>query len=87
MWRFRHPRHRIHAGQSLRFLLMAPAVIHWRMEGQEDRRVCVTEDWGLGHVASLATAGMQPGDRLAFTLDLPGHDVSDGREFYVEVVA
>lgn len=86
LWRFSHPRHRIRAGQDLRFLLDAPAVIRWGVNGWQNVRDRQTEDWELGHVAALPTAAMKPGETVQFTFRWFDSGQWEGRDFSAAIV-
>jgi glucoamylase len=86
LWRFRHPRHRLHAGQELRLLLEAPARIRWGTNGWQNMQDCTTEDWDLGHFARLATTDMKPGETLQFTFYWPDAGHWEGNDFSIQVV-
>ena len=87
LWRFRHPRRRLRAGQELCVLTEVPARIHWGVNGWRNPGDCATEDWGLGHVARLPTGGLKPGDSVQFTFYWPEAGRWEGRDFSVAVVA
>ncbi len=86
LWRVRHPRHRLRAGQELRFLLEAPALIHWGVNGWHNAQDSATEDWALGHVTRLATASMKPGETLQFTFYWTEAGHWEGRDFSIDII-
>ena len=67
IWRFRQRPRSLRAGQELRFLLRAPAAVHWGIDDWQRVQETETEDWGLGHFARLNTQGLRPGTRINFT--------------------
>ncbi|HVC01871.1 MAG TPA: glycoside hydrolase family 15 protein [Steroidobacteraceae bacterium] len=81
LWRFRHPRRRLRAGQQLVFLIQAPARIRWGTNGWQEPQDCATEDWGLGHVARLPTDKLTAGDSIEFTFYWPDAGHWEGRDF------
>jgi glucoamylase len=85
LWRFRHPRHRIAAGQELRFLLETPAIIRWGANGWLNAQDSTTEDCGLGHLVHLPTTSMKPGETLQFTFYWPDADRWEGQDFSIHV--
>ncbi len=86
LWRFRHPRYDLPAGQQMCFLLEAPARIRWGVNGWRDPADQATEDWELGHVAVLPTDQLKSGGSVQFTFYWPGADRWEGRDFSVTVV-
>jgi glucoamylase len=61
-WTRRTPVGWIRAGQRLRFVLDAPAVIHWGLDGWQDPRDTGTVPGLLGlHLADLPTERLEPG--------------------------
>lgn len=73
------------AGLELRLLLPEPAIVHWGRNGWHDKSDTASEDWGLGHVARLQTAGFAPGDSVDFTFYWPSRDAWQGKDFSVAV--
>ena len=68
-WRLNHKCRRLAAGKVLRLELRTPAMAHWSGDGWRSTRDTPTRPTGFGmHVADLATAELQPGDAVVFTL-------------------
>jgi glucoamylase len=72
-------------GQELRLMLPEPARVRWGSAGWRAPVDVVTEDWGFGHVARLATAALGVGTRVDFTFYWPARDVWQGENFAVDV--
>ncbi|MHB1479868.1 MAG: glycoside hydrolase family 15 protein, partial [Acidithiobacillus ferrooxidans] len=53
IWRLRQRPRQLPAGQDLRVLLRAPFTVHWGSNGWQAIQDTESEDWGLGHVATL----------------------------------
>lgn len=86
VWRLRHPRHQVAVGQEIRFLLRQPATIRWSLNDWQGAQQLSTDDWELGYVASIATAGMAVGDALLFTFHWHDPDRWDGQDYRIELV-
>jgi glucoamylase len=72
LWRFDHQPDSFPAGRHLRIELLAPAVVHFSLDGWRTTQDMKTHDTGLGfHVIDLPTAKMSAGDRLIFTFQWP----------------
>lgn len=69
LWRTNHRIRSIPVGSTLRVELLAPAVVHWSMDGWITTVDSPTHDTGIGmHIVDLDTSGLPPGDELSFTL-------------------
>ncbi|MEJ2714930.1 MAG: hypothetical protein P8014_17450, partial [Acidihalobacter sp.] len=86
LWRFRQRPRRLRAGQELRLLLRAPAMVHWGVNGWQNVRDTQTEDWMLGHLARVPTRDLAAGTRIDFTLRWRADDRWQGENFSIEVV-
>jgi glucoamylase len=87
LWRFRHPRRHLRAGQALCVLTEVPTRIRWGVNGWRDPADRDSEDWGLSHVVRLPTSGLKPGDSVQFTFYWPDAGRWEGRDFSVDVIA
>ena len=74
------------AGKELRLMLPIAARVHWGRNGWQGIADLLTEDWGLGHIASLATVDMRPGESIEFTLYWPDTEQWQGEDFQVTIV-
>ena len=74
IWSEQAPATRIRAGESLIFMLRAPAIVHFGFNGWQDIAEQPTAPNSLGvHVLRLETATMTAGEKLDFTFRyLPG---------------
>lgn len=87
VWRFRQQVSALRAGQTLRVLLASPFVLHWGVNGWRSVQDMPSEDWGFGHVAILPCQGLQPGERIQFTVRWLAEDRWQGEDFEVVIVA
>jgi len=68
IWRFNHKCREMPAGRILRFELLAPATVHWGLNGWHDIQDASTVDTGLGvHVCDLPVQGLPPDTAIDFT--------------------
>lgn len=68
IWRFNHKCHTIPASKSLRLEVLAPAVVHWSVDGWLTVHDVETQDTGLGvHYADLPTEKLPSGRKIEFT--------------------
>jgi glucoamylase len=87
-WRFGEPIRTMTAGKTLRLETLAPAEVHWGIDGWREVRDQPTRDTGLGvHVADLPTAGLPDGALVDFTFRWPAAGRWEGRDFRVEVAS
>ena len=67
-WRFNHKCRAIAPGKTLRVEVLAPAIVHWSVDGWRTVRDTATRDTGLGvHCADLPTADLPSGGMADFT--------------------
>ena len=85
LWRFRNRPQSLPEGRELRFFLDQPATLHWSVDGWQSAEDTATEDWGLGHVATLPTTGLKPGDTITFTFHWRDSGQRQGEEFQLQV--
>lgn len=86
LWQPRQRVSQLFAGQQLRILLPEPGLIHWSSTAWTSKTDQRTEDWGLGHVASLPAAQFPAGTRIYFTIYWPLRDAWHGEDFQIAVV-
>jgi glucoamylase len=85
LWRFRNRPQSLPEGRELRFFLDRAATVHWSVDGWQNTRNTASEDWELGHVASLPTSGLKPGDTIAFTFHWQDNGQWQGEDFQLQV--
>ncbi len=74
------------AGRALRIDLPHAAVVHWTIDGWGRTTDSPTRDTGLGlHVLDIASDGLHPGARIAFTWQWAGNGEWVGRDYAVDV--
>ena len=72
LWRFNHQPNSFPAGRRLRVEVLAPAIVHFSMDGWITVQDAQTHDTGIGvHVVDLPTSKLNAGDRLSFTFRWP----------------
>jgi glucoamylase len=85
-WRFNHKIRRLPAGRTLRLETLAPALVHWSVDGWRTVRDLPTRATGLGvHVADLPTEALAAGSGVTFTFHWPEVGRWEGADFAVEV--
>jgi glucoamylase len=71
-WRFNNKVRAMPAGKALRIETLAPAVVHWSVDGWGTTHDETTRDTTLGmHVVDLATTHLGPGARIDLTFYWP----------------
>ena len=84
IWRFNNKVRAMPPGRTLRIETLAPAVVHWSVDGWRTVQDVPTRDTTLGvHVADLETLGLSIGDRVDFTFYWPEADRWEGADFVV----
>jgi glucoamylase len=87
LWSSNHKCQTIAAGQTLRLQALAPAVVHWSLDGWQTIRDTQTRDTGLGiNVADLPTESLAAGAQVVFTFYWPESDRWEGTNYEVRVV-
>jgi glucoamylase len=87
IWSSNHKCQTVAAGQTLRLQALAPAVVHWSLDGWQTSRDTQTRDTGLGvYIADLPTESLAAGAQVAFTFCWPQSDRWEGTNFVVQVV-
>ena len=86
VWRFNHKIRSMPAGKLLRFETLAPAVIHYSVDGWKTAQDAKSRDVGLGiHVADLATQSLVDGQHIQFTFYWPDAEDWEGTDFVVRI--
>jgi glucoamylase len=86
IWRFNHKCRAIPTGHMLRLEVLAPAMVHWSMDGWHTVRDDETRDTGLGvYGVDLPTQAAGDGTRIDFALYWPQAGRWEGADFYVVV--
>jgi glucoamylase len=86
IWRFNHKVRTMPAGKTLRIEAIAPARIHWSIDGWKTLRDCETIDSGLGiQYADLPTAALATGSTITFTFFWSEVEKWEGTDFEVVV--
>jgi glucoamylase len=84
VWRFNHKVRVMSPGRALRVETLAPAIVHWSVDGWSTARDTATRDTMLGvHVADLDTRHLHQGDRVHLTFYWPKVDRWEGTDFFV----
>ena len=85
-WRFNNKIRVMPAGQMLRIETLAPAVVHWSVNGWRDVHDTATRDTTLGiQLVDLATSRLRNGDGVDFTFYWPAADRWEGVDFVIRV--
>ena len=88
MWAARFPLATIAAGQALTICLLAPAQVHFGIDGWQRAADVTAADSGLGvYLAQLPSAGLKAGQRIEFTFHWSDNSSWEGRDYEVRVVA
>ena len=67
-WRFNNKTRSMPPGKKLRLMLLAPALVHWSVDGWRTEQDISTRDTGLGvYCADLPAEGLHPGREIVFT--------------------
>ena len=84
IWRFNNKVRAMPPGRILRVETLAPAVVHWSVDGWRTVHDTPTRDTTLGvHVADLQTLDLRIGDRVDLTFYWPEADRWEGTDFVV----
>ena len=85
-WRFNNRCRTMPQGKGLRFVLTAPALVHWSFDNWRTQQDISTRDTGLGtYVADLGTERLSVGSEIVFTLYWPQEERWEGTNFSVVV--
>ena len=83
-WRFNNKVRAMPPGRTLRVETLAPALVHWSVDGWRVVHDIRTRDTTLGvHVVDLETQGLRIGDRVDLTFYWPEADRWEGTDFVV----
>jgi glucoamylase len=86
VWRFNHKIRDMAPGRTLRVETLAPATVHWSVDGWRASGDAATRDSGLGvHLADLPTAALSPGAEVLFTFHWRDAGRWEGTDFSVRV--
>jgi glucoamylase len=86
IWRFNNKVRSMPPGRTLRIETLAPAVVHWSVDGWRTAHDLPTRDTTIGvHVADLETINQLSGDRVDFTFYWSEADRWEGADFAVYV--
>jgi len=87
-WRFNQKCRAMPSGLTLRIETLAPAVVHWGIDGWGQPKDTNTRNTGLGtHVADLPTTCLPIGTQIFFTFYWPEADRWERQDFAVTVSA
>ena len=87
-WRFNNKCRTIPRGKSLRIALMAPAMVHWSMDGWQTAQDSTTRDSGIGiHFVDLPTSRLDTGHSAVFTILWMQPQHWEGTDFTVTIEA
>jgi glucoamylase len=86
IWGPRYRPRRLRAGKQLTIALIAPALVHWGINGWNEVRDDHTRDTGLGvHIVDLPLAELNAGEKIQFTFYWLQHKTWEGQDYEVEV--
>jgi glucoamylase len=84
VWRFNHKVRTMPPGRALRIETLAPAVVHWSVDGWSTVHDISTRDTTLGvHLVDLDTVHLGPGGRVDLTFYWPEAGRWEGTDFLV----
>lgn len=85
-WRFNNKARTVPRNKTLRIVLLAPAAVHWSIDGWKSSQDTRTRDTGLGiHLLDLPTASLPAGGQAAFTFFWENDRRWEGENFAVTV--
>ena len=85
-WRFNQKLREMPPGKTLRIEVLAPAVVHWSLDGWQTVHDTATRDTGLGmYVVDLPTGPLSQGGLVQFTFHWQDDDRWEGVDFTVRV--
>ncbi len=85
-WRFNNRIRSILEGKKLRVEALAPAKIHWSLDGWQTAHVCETLDSSLGtYYADLPTVSLKAGSQILFTFYWPQASRWEGVNYTVGI--
>ena len=87
-WRFNNKCRTMPAGKTLRIAVMAPATVHWSIDGWKTANDLTARDTDAGiYAADLPTSQLEPGRSIVFTMYWPQGQHWEGTDFAVTVTA
>jgi glucoamylase len=87
-WRYNHKIQSILQGKKLRVELLAPAVIHWSVDGWSSVQDTEVQPTGLGlYYADLPVEKLKAGSEIVFTFHWPAHERWENANYVVKVAA
>ena len=85
-WRFNNKCRTMPQGKKLRLTLLAPALVHWSLNGWHHPHDTYTRDTGIGlHLADLPSERLKPGDQVLLTFFWLQEQRWEGVDFSVVV--
>jgi len=85
-WRFNNKTRSVPRNNTLRIVLLSPAMVHWSIDNWETPHDTYTRDTGLGiHILDLPTASLPVGAQVIFTLYWKDESRWEGTDFRVIV--
>jgi glucoamylase len=85
-WRFNNRCRTMPQGKRLRFVLTAPALVHWSFDNWRTQQDISTRDTGLGtHIADLGSERLSVGSEIVFTFYWPQEQRWESTDFSVVV--
>jgi glucoamylase len=85
-WRVNNKTRAIPRGKTLRLVLLAPALVHWSIDGWKTAHDTETRDTGLGtNILDLPTASLPPGGSVVFTFYRPAENAWEGTDYTVMI--
>jgi glucoamylase len=85
-WRFNHRCRSIPVGKILRVALLAPASVHWSLDGWKTVQDTQTTDTDLGvYLADLPTDKLKSGESVVFTFHWQANGRWEGSDYPVEI--
>ena len=85
-WRFNNKCRTIPSGKMLRIALLAPAMVHWSVDGWQTTHDSSTNDSGVGiHFADLPTSRLDAGHSVVFTVYWNQQQRWEGTDFTVTI--
>jgi glucoamylase len=84
IWRFNNKVRAMPPNSALRVETLAPAIVHWSVDGWRTVHDTATRDTTLEvHVVDLDTRNLRRGDRVDLTFYWPGAERWEGMDFQV----
>ena len=85
-WRFNHKIRSMPKGLKLRIEVLAPALVHWSIDGWKSAKDTTTYDTGFNlHAADLDVTNLKKGDKIVFTFYWRDSNNWEGTDFTVVI--